>query len=221
MSSLYGSSDSCAYASDYEDENVVPQGAPVASIDAYMDSIEDSTSFYYPDDTDDNSYSEEEEEQQQQCCFVLDTNTLLEADHVQWQKILNAAEKHLVIIPQRVHRELCNIDEGKAGVSVRKLLTWIEKAEGDSMKKSQSSTAANKDYFPRGLRKQTSKEHCKSVTCVARNNDDHILSCASYFQRLNDKNKRKGNMKVYLVTGDVVLSLKAHAEGVETISAFS
>ncbi|ORC88988.1 uncharacterized protein TM35_000141990 [Trypanosoma theileri] len=299
MSSLYGSSDSCAYASEEEDEKTVPpspQASPNRGVNRYKDSL-----TYY--DNDGNSEEEEEEIEEegalrrrngksrntpaarwqkrkqhpqkqkqkqesqeeeeneeekvveslenvsadtrtsfpQSCCFILDTNTLLEADHTEQQKILNTAEKHLVIIPRKVHGELNNMDEGRAGVSLLKLRKWIQKAVDSSGKNCQSSDAADVNdtvHIPScGFRLQTAKEHCHSVTAVARNNDDHILSCACYFQRLNNKNKnnnnninnnnkknkknkksRESNMQVYLVTGDVVLSLKAHAEGVGTIS---
>ncbi|KAG8342943.1 PIN domain [Trypanosoma vivax] len=155
------------------------------------------------------------------CIYVFDTCFILEAD--EWRKFPQMLQKHLLIIPKIVLMELqCHSRDGSK--PAKSVIDMLENSSGGSRAnerpqsgnfRRQISDAGSPETAhgcTTGIRLQRSKEKDKNVLSAARNNDDHILSCACFF-------RRRHKPRTFLVTLDSILELKAHAEGVETLSS--
>ncbi|CCD15562.1 unnamed protein product [Trypanosoma congolense IL3000] len=121
--------------------------------------------------------------------YVMDTSFIVELETL--SDLVRCAERCLVVVPLKVKDELYGLKEGVSNAGG--MLRLLEKG-------SHPSTYS-------GIRLQKPREASKRIMSVQRNNDDHILACACYF-------KEKG-YKIKLLTGDGVLKLKAHAEGLQ------
>ncbi|KEG11107.1 hypothetical protein DQ04_02971010 [Trypanosoma grayi] len=146
----------------------------------------------------------------QRCCFVFDTSSLLETDIL--RRLQVEAQRHLLILPTKVYEELKSKSNQEGDEKARRILDLINQEnqkQQNNNSRGRRRGDGDSDGRPEvGLRLQKSKEKWRDVIKASRNNDDHILACACYFSHLLEKTP------TYLVTEDIVLALKAHAEGV-------
>ncbi|KAK9797753.1 hypothetical protein WJX73_006820 [Symbiochloris irregularis] len=181
---------------------------PGNSLHQYAASVsEEANSVQLPDAMD---YTPEGK---RQLTVVLDTNVLVEKLSLLQQmceafaKLLQSASDNVVpciVIPSIVLAELDGLKKGESHVAARsrRAMRWLDSAHKESQNVIRGQTALDRRKAAQLYRSPDSPP----------TNDDLVLYCAMYLRERQSEGSQPGLAKVFLLTDDVNLRVRAHAE---------